>query len=45
MDYSNIIEVDNLTVLDCVWMYGIEKIYTSIQNGNIVSLKKETCND
>lgn len=46
MDYSNIIEIDSLTALDCVWIYSVEKIYTNIQNGKIVCLKKETtCND
>ncbi len=41
MNYDKIIDLDNLTLQDCINMYEFENIYTIINDGLIVGLKKE----
>lgn len=41
MNYDSIIELDNLTLEDCVNIYKLENIYTILRDGQLVGLRKE----
>ena len=41
MDYSNIIELDNITLQDCEDMYRMKNMRTVIDDGRIVNFEKE----
>ena len=41
MDYSNIIELDNVTLQDCEDMYRIKNMRTVINDGQVVNFEKE----
>ena len=45
MDYSNIIELDNITLQDCEYMYGMKNMRTVIDDGRIINFEKENNND
>lgn len=42
MNYDSIIELDNLTLEDCVNIYKLEKIYTIVNDGKLAGLRKES---
>ena len=41
MDYSNIIELDNVTLQDCDNMYRMKNMRTAIDDGRVVNFEKE----
>ena len=41
MNYENIIELDNITLEDCIDLYDEKNIYTIINDGRIINLVKE----
>lgn len=41
MDYDKIIELDNVTLQDCVDLYDYRGITTIINDGRIVNFKEE----
>lgn len=41
MNYENIIELDNITLEDCIYLYDKKNIYTIINDGRIINLVKE----
>ena len=41
MDYSNIIELDNVTLQDCCDMYKMRNEYAVINDGRLVNFVKE----
>lgn len=41
MNYERILELDNVTLEDCVDLYERKNIYTIISDGRIVNLIKE----
>lgn len=41
MDYSNIIELDNVTLQDCDNMYRMKNMRTVINDGRVVNFEKE----
>ncbi len=41
MNYDTIIDIDNLTLQDCVNIYRLENICTILNDGLLVGLKKE----
>ena len=41
IDYSNIIELDNVTLQDCEDMYRTKNMRTVIDNGRIINFEKE----
>ena len=41
MNYDSILELDNLTLEDCVNIYKLENIYTVLNDGKLVGLRKE----
>ena len=41
IDYSNIIELDNVTMHDCEDMYRIKNMRTVINDGRVVNFEKE----
>ena len=41
MDYSNIIELDNVTIQDCEDMYRMKDMRTVIDYGRVVNFEKE----
>lgn len=41
MDYSAIIELDNVTLEDCLDLYEKKNIVTVINNGRIINFEKE----
>ena len=45
MDYSNIIELDNVTLQNCEDMYRMKDMITLIDDGRIINFEKENNND
>lgn len=41
MDYSSIIELDNVTLQDCEDMYRMKDTITLIDDGRIINFEKE----
>ena len=41
MNYENIIELDNITLEDCIDLYDKKNMYTIINDGRIINLVKE----
>ena len=41
MDYSTVIELDNVTLQDCVDMYKMKNMITICNDGKVVGFKKE----
>ena len=41
MDYSSIIELDNVTLQDCEDMYRTKNMRTVIDNGRVINFEKE----
>lgn len=41
MDYSKIVELDNVTLEDCIDLYEKKGMYTIINDGRIVNFEKE----
>lgn len=41
MDYSNIIDLDNVTLQDCEDMYRMKNMRTVINDGRVVNFEKE----
>ena len=41
MNYENIIELDNITLEDCIDLYEKKNMYTIINDGRIINLVKE----
>ena len=41
IDYSNIIELDNVTIQDCEDMYRMKNMRTVINDGRVVNFEKE----
>ena len=41
MDYSNIIELDNITLQDCDDMYRTKNMRTVIDNGRVINFENE----
>ena len=41
MNYENIIELDNITLEDCIDLYDKKNIHTIINDGRIINLVKE----
>lgn len=41
MDYSKIIELDNVTIQDCCELYEYKGIATIINDGRVVNFEKE----
>ena len=41
MDYSNIIELDNVTLQDCEDMYRTKNMRTVIDNGRVINFENE----
>lgn len=41
MNYDSILELDNLTLEDCVKIYKLENIYTVLNDGKLMGLRKE----
>ena len=41
IDYSNIIELDNVTLQDCEDMYRMKNMRTVIDYGRVVNFEKE----
>lgn len=41
MNYENILELDNITLEDCVELYKKKSIYAVINDGRIVNLVKK----
>lgn len=41
MNYDTIIDLDNVTLQDCINMYKIKKVKTIINKGRIVNFEKE----
>ena len=41
MDYSTVIELDNITIQDCVDMYKMKNMIAIINDGKVVGFKKE----
>lgn len=41
IDYSNIIELDNVTLQDCEDMYRTKNMRTVIDNGRVINFEKE----
>lgn len=40
-NYERIIALENITLGDCIYMYGIRKEMTVIENGEVVDFIKE----
>ena len=45
MDYSNIIELDNVLLQDCEDMYRTKNMIAVIKDGRIINFEKENNND
>ena len=45
IDYSSIIELDNVTLQDCEDMYRTKNMNTIINDGRIINFEKENNND
>ena len=41
IDYSSIIELDNVTLQDCEYMYGMKNMRTVIDDGRVINFEKE----
>ena len=41
MDYNNIIELDNVTLQDCEYIYRMKNMKTVIDDGRIINFEKE----
>lgn len=41
MDYNNIIELDNVTLQDCEYMYGMKNMITVIDDGRVINFENE----
>ena len=41
MDYENMIELDNVTLEDCIDLYEKKDIATVINNGRVINFVKE----
>ena len=41
IDYSNIIELDNVTIQDCEDMYRMKNMRTVINDGRVVNFEKD----
>ena len=41
MDYSTVIELDNITIQDCIDMYNMKDMTAIINDGKVVGFKKE----
>ena len=41
IDYSSIIELDNVTLQDCEYMYGMKNMRTVIDNGRVINFENE----
>ena len=41
MDYNNIIELDNVTLQDCEYMYRMKDMITLIDDGRVINFEKE----
>ena len=40
-NYERIIALENITLVDCIYMYGIRKEMAVIENGEVVDFVKE----
>ena len=41
MDYSTVIELDNITIQECIDMYNMKNMIAIINDGKVVGFKKE----
>ena len=41
MSYEQVIELDNVTLEDCLYLYNRKKMVTIINDGRIINFKKE----
>lgn len=41
MNYENILELDNITLEDCIDLHDKKNMYTVINDGRIINLVKE----
>lgn len=41
MNYETIIDLDNVTIQDCMDMYNMKNMYVVIDNGKVVNFEKE----
>lgn len=41
MDYDNVIELDNVTLEDCIDLYTKKNVTTEINDGRIINFVKE----
>ena len=41
MDYSTVIELDNITIQDCIDMYNMKNMIAIINDGKVVAFEKE----
>ena len=41
MDYSTVIELDNVTLQDCIDMYNMKDMIAIINDGKVVAFEKE----
>ena len=41
MDYSTVIELDNITIQDCIDMYNMKDMIAIINDGKVVAFEKE----
>ena len=44
MDYNQIMELDNITIQDCIDMYNMKNMIAIINDGKVVGFKKEEFN-
>ena len=41
IDYSSIIELDNVTLQDCEYMYRMKNMITVIDDGRVINFEEE----
>ena len=41
MDYSTVIELDNITIQDCIDMYNMKDMIAIINDGKVIGFGKE----
>ena len=41
MNYEKILEMDNITIQDCIDMYTMKNLYTIIEDGKVKNFHKE----
>ena len=41
IDYSTIMELDNITIQDCIDMYNMKSLIAIINDGKVVGFEKE----